>query len=392
MSDDYVTRDEWEATHPIPNVDNTAAYWEPGLEPVPNGQRAPKPTALEIKTLAEIAAELEAEAPVGWLLRPVWPADAYGVIGAADKAGKSLLELDLAVSVASGTPWLGLYPVDRRGPVLVFYGEGSRRRIMRRLRAIAEDRDVDLEALPIRLCARVPHLGSTEHLALVEQELTDHPAVAVIIDPLYLAARGAKGSDLFDMGAHLEAAQLICDRAGAALIVVAHFNKTGTGRGAQRITGVGPGAWGRVLITIHVEHRHTEPDTNATVAVLGLDFLGDEIPDTGARIRRRVWSDDPDDLESALHYAVDVVVDEPVDTEDTDGLTPSAQRVLAVLRANGGVREGETLTVRQIGDHLAKEGRPLKARTIQTALQALADMSLADGETSQGTAGTWWAL
>ena len=40
---------------------------------------------------------------------------------------------------------------------------------------------------------------------LVEEEIELHRPVLVIIDPLYLAARGARGSDLYEMGSHLEA-------------------------------------------------------------------------------------------------------------------------------------------------------------------------------------------
>ena len=34
----------------------------------------------------------------GWLIRGLWPADAYGIIAAESKAGKTWLALDLAVS------------------------------------------------------------------------------------------------------------------------------------------------------------------------------------------------------------------------------------------------------------------------------------------------------
>ncbi len=51
-------------------------------------------------------------------------------------------------------------------------------------------------------------------MALVEAEIERHRPVLVIIDPLYLAARGARGWDLYEMGAHLEGIQLVCQRHG----------------------------------------------------------------------------------------------------------------------------------------------------------------------------------
>jgi RecA-family ATPase len=87
---------------------------------------------------------------------------------------------------------------------------------------------------------RVPRLaapGAGSELAAIQAELADHPAALVVLDPLYLAAAGASGSNLYDMGAVLQAIQGICQAAGCALLVVTHWNKTGDGR----ISGGRPG-------------------------------------------------------------------------------------------------------------------------------------------------------
>ena len=92
-------------------------------------------------------------------------------------------------------------------------------------------------------------------------ELAAHPAALVIVDPLYLAVAGAAtGADLYGMGAVLAGIQAVCQHAGAALVVVTHWNKTGEGRGAKRISGVGPGAWGRVLASVGTTQAAFEPD------------------------------------------------------------------------------------------------------------------------------------
>ena len=132
------------------------------------------------------------------------------------KAGKSWSVADLAVSVASGTAWFGNFEVETPGPVLLFAGEGGPRKIARRFRAVCESRGIDPATLPIRVCMRVPHLTSEAAMALVADEIERHKPVLVIIDPLYLAARGARGSDLYEMGSHLEGIQVICQRHGSA--------------------------------------------------------------------------------------------------------------------------------------------------------------------------------
>lgn len=345
--------------------------WDDGQPDVPIGEQSEPPRKrLDFRALADLMAAVDAAGEPRWLFEPVWPSDAYGVLAAEDKAGKSWAAVDAAVSVASGTPWLGVYPVGTTGPALLFAGEGGERNLVRRVRAVAGSRGLDPARLPLRVCLRVPHLTRADDLAELGAEIAEHRPRLVVLDPLYLAARGASGSDLYAMGEVLEGVQHVCQQAGAALQVVTHFNKGGEGHGARRITGVGPGAWGRVLATAHVESRTTDPQTKASSVVLALQFVGGEIPDSTLRLRRRVWAEDPSRLSSPLHYELEQVTDEPPSglPHLDSSVPPAASRVLAVL-----AREAGGLTVSEIGDRLAQQARPLKKRTIQEALGQLGD-------------------
>ena len=201
---------------------------------------------LVIEDIATVAARVASMPPAKYLARPVWPQDAYGVLAAEKKAGKTWLALDFGVSVAGDRPWLGAYPIETPGPVLMFLGEGSQRKMVRRLDAVCEAKKVERDVLPIHLCHRAPALTSAGHLEQIRLELQHIHPVLVLIDPLYLSAAGAKSADLYAMGAVLARVQVICQEAGAALVLVTHFNKTGTGQGSSRMTGaasrVGPGA------------------------------------------------------------------------------------------------------------------------------------------------------
>jgi hypothetical protein len=168
-----------------------------------------------------------------------------------------------------------------------------------------------------------------------------------------LAAAGASGSNLYDMGAVLQAIQGICQQAGCALLVVTHWNKTGDGRGPDRIAGAGPAAWARVICSIAVHYRGSDPD-GASSVLLGVELIGGELADTGFRIRRRVRSDDPANLGAPLSYSVEVLAadDDPEDLDSAAAaLSKSRQWVLAALRAGG-----EMQTVKQLGDRLARPG------------------------------------
>lgn len=332
---------------------------------------------LRFQSMRDLCAEVDAMGPPTWLFRGVWPADAYGVLGAEDKAGKTWAIGDAAVCVATGRSWLGMFPCDAPGPVLVFVGEGGKRNTVRRMRAIAEAHGVRAEDLDIVTVDRVPHLNSASQLLEVEQHLTARPPRLVILDPLYLAARGADGSSLYGMGEALEGLQHLCQAAGAALLVVTHFRKDppsrgrgGATRSSARITGVGPSAWGRVLVTGAVESRYTDPDSKRSRVVIEWEVIGGEVADQSFRTVREVWSDDPDDLGSALHVSWAVVEDSGDDDSRVLGeladAKPAARRVHRILEQASGA-----LTVSDIGDALAAEGRPLKRRTIQDALSGL---------------------
>jgi hypothetical protein len=353
----------------------------------------PGQRGLVIEDLAVVLARVQAAGPPTWLIQGVWPRDAYGVFAAEDKAGKTWAILDLAASVAAGAPWLGHFLCPPSGPVLVFLGEGGERAMVRRLQAICAHKHLDLEQLAarrrLRLCFRVPKLTSGEELQAVAGELHAHPAALVVLDPLYLAVAGAAtGADLYGMGAVLAGIQGVCQQAGAALVVVTHWNKTGEGRGAKRISGVGPGAWGRVLCSAAVAHRTTNTDGASTV-VLAFEVVGGELADTSFRVRRTVRAEDPADLASPLHYAVEVLADDTPAADDAASgggeLLPSRRLVLAALRAGGPMQN-----VKQLGDHTAAQGHQLKKRTIQEALTELEDRGLVVGtEAASGLARYW---
>jgi hypothetical protein len=359
----------------------------------PTGARGPGPPAagrggLLVEDLGAVLDRVDHAGPPGWLVQGLWPADAYGVLAAEDKAGKTWAILDLACSVAAGRPWLGAFPCPQAGRVLVFLGEGDQRAVVRRLRAICAHKHLAVEELAarIRLCFRVPRLTSGADLAAVAGELAACPATLVILDPLYLAVGTAgAGADLYAMGTVLSAIQGVCQQAGAALVVVTHWNKTGEGRGAKRISGVGPGAWGRVLASAAVAHRTTSPDGASTV-VLAFEVIGGELADQAFRVRRRIRAEDPADLASPLHYSVEVLADDPPD--DQAGEPPGARQwLLAALRAGGPQQ-----TVKQLGDATAAQGHPLRKRTIQEALAELEERGLVVGtEQAPGLPRYWSA-
>ncbi|MFY9586740.1 MAG: AAA family ATPase [Actinomycetota bacterium] len=309
--------------------------------------------------------------PRSYTFRPVWIAGKHGVMAASDKAQKSWDAADAAVSGASGTAWLGVFPCEAQGPVVIFWGEGDDEDLVLRLRAIAKSRDLELDDLPIRVCLRVPHLTDQEQLAIVRAELLATQPTLVILDPLYLAVGGARSSDLVEMGGALEAIQHLTQAVRASLLVLHHFRKGGSGTDRDRMSGAGPAAWGRVLVSIHVTSRRTEPD-GASIVTRRLAFIGDAISDLTIVVRRRIRKINPDTASSPYEYEIEQLEEDELAGDEA--LPPSARRVLSVLDA-----ARHSLKVREIGDQLAEAGHPLKRRTIQEALALLDKMERAKG-------------
>jgi hypothetical protein len=255
--------------------------------------------------IVDMAERVDSVGDVGWLAEPLWPADAYGVIAAKDKAGKTWFIVDLAVSVATGTPWLGRFACEQ-GPVIMYCGEGGARNIVRRVRAVAEHKGRPFRLLRghLSVSEQAPRFKEAEALETMSVELGLHSPRLVIVDPLYLAAAGGKGSDLYAMGEVLSGVQQLCQEAGAALVVTHHWKKTGTETGADRMTGVGPGAWGRVLGSGNL--TSTVKESNRSIVEVEWEFTGSEIPGVDFTMTRTVSVDDPSSLTSPMQYEVEV--------------------------------------------------------------------------------------
>ena len=86
-----------------------------------------------------------------WLVEQLWGAAAVGVIGGAPKCSKTWLGLDLALSVATGTPCLGKYSVPEPGPVLVYLAEDALLLVRERVAGMARHRGVDIQCVDIHV-------------------------------------------------------------------------------------------------------------------------------------------------------------------------------------------------------------------------------------------------
>jgi len=120
-----------------------------------------------------------------WLVQDLWGACAVGVIGGAPKACKSMMGLDLAVSVASGTACLGRFKVHTPGPVLVYLAEDALPRVRDRVAQLCQHRGLALRNLNLHVVtAPSLRLDLERDQRALDQTLVALRPTLLLLDPL----------------------------------------------------------------------------------------------------------------------------------------------------------------------------------------------------------------
>jgi RecA-family ATPase len=356
---------------PLSADKKTAAPAAADISEEDDGSEQPE---LEFHVWGDVVKRVDEAPPPQYLFQGIWVEGDYGVVSAPDKSGKSWTMADAAISCASGTPWMNRWETPLGpSPVVICFGEGSERKQIRRARAIARHKgisDEDFRALPIHPMFSVPQISDDQHLTELEAKIRTVRPALVIIDPFYLAASGADSSNLIQMGTMLRRIQLVCQRHGAALMISHHFNKSssagGNGDVHSRSSGVGPTAWGRVLVAIEIERNYTDPITKRSQVTLKWDVKGDEIANEQFHVQRDVWETTPGDLSSDMNYSLQFQDQEAVAQAKPLVNAPSMQRVSQILedhKAGYGIR-----AIMRV----AKEsGKAISQKTVENCLDQL---------------------
>lgn len=200
----------------------------------------------------------EASAGQQWLVDGLWGAQAVGIVGGNPKSYKTWLALDLALSVASGTPALGTYAVPRAGPVLLFAAEDPPATVRARLEGVAASRGLDLAALPIHVVlASSLRLDEPEDQARLADAVDLYRPLLLVLDPFVRLHRIDENSAREVSGVLAYLRDLQRSR-GVAVLVVHHARKAGAGAAQAGLSLRGSGdfyAWGDELL--HMRRRRT---------------------------------------------------------------------------------------------------------------------------------------
>ena len=192
--------------------------------------------ALNVRKIAEIQAE---ESTKKWLVKDLWGLEAVGIVGGAPKCCKSWLGLDIALSVASGTPCLGYFPVEHKGPTLVYFAEDAAPMVRERVLGICKHRRLDIENLDLNIID-APSLRldiEADRTRLVNSIDQLRPKL-LLLDPLVRLHRADENSSA-EISALLGFLREIQRQFNMAVILVHHMSKKHRAQLGQALRGSG---------------------------------------------------------------------------------------------------------------------------------------------------------
>jgi len=202
-----------------------------------------------------------------WLVDTLWARAAVGVLGGAPKCCKSWLALDLAVSVATGSPCLGAFEVDDPGPVLLYMAEDAAPVVKARLTGICRARKLELASVPIHvITVPVLRLDRGRDQARLREAVRRHAPRLLVLDP-FVRLHRIDENDAGAVSALLGYLRTLQRQHDVAVLIVHHARKNG-GPGAQAglaLRGSGDfWAWGdsnlyvrrhKDALVLTIEHR-----------------------------------------------------------------------------------------------------------------------------------------
>jgi AAA domain len=229
------------------------------------------------------AAELDEPDPARrWLIEHLWARAGVGIIGGAAKCCKSWLGLDLAVSVASGTPCLDAFHVSEPGGALIYMAEDAATVVKQRLQGLCRHRGLDLAALPIGvITAPSVRLDLPRDQRRLAETVRRHAPRLLLLDP-FVRLHRINENQASEVAAVLGYLRQLQRQHDLAVAVVHHARKNGGhASGGQSLRGSGDFfAWvdtalslrrHRQRLVLSVEHRASAAPEPSTLALTGTE-------------------------------------------------------------------------------------------------------------------------
>ena len=163
-----------------------------------------------------------------WLVENLWSAGGVGLIGGTPKSLKTWVGLDLAVSVATGTPCLDRFPVPQRGPVLVYLAEDRLCAVRERLAALVAHRRGHLDDLDVHvITAPSLSLDIDRDVHSLDATVAMLRPAMLLLDPFVRLVHRADENNAQDVAGVLAVLRQLQRRHDVAVVVTHHTRKNG---------------------------------------------------------------------------------------------------------------------------------------------------------------------
>lgn len=191
----------------------------------------------------------------GWLIKGIWGRRSHGIVAGMPKTFKSTLVQDFAVSVASGEPFLGKYPVLESGPVIIIQNENADYIMKDRTEKMITSKGlvgkVDVisdDELKVKWAPDLPicfvnqegfTLSDEKKKKSLEKLIEEVKPILVIFDPLYLMFDGDINK-AEDLNPALNWLLQLKNNHKTSVMLLHHYNKGGSNsdeKGGARMSG-----------------------------------------------------------------------------------------------------------------------------------------------------------
>lgn len=208
------------------------------------------PEGIRIESFSDVMSNLQSSP--GWQVPGFWMRRSHGIVAGEPKSFKSTLVMDMALSIASGTKFLGKYEVDETGPVLYIQNENAHWIMKDRFEKMLVNKGLvgkihrSKDSLTVEWPPEIPFyminqqnfmLSDEKQQEFLEDTIKKLKPELIVLDPLYLMFDGdiASAQDLFPI---LQFLLYLKNEYKCGICVIHHYNKSGEGkRGGQRMLG-----------------------------------------------------------------------------------------------------------------------------------------------------------
>jgi len=207
-----------------------------------------------VRALQFVRADLP---PPSWLVEGIWSDTAHGFIAGAAKTYKSLVALDLSVSVASGTKFLGHFSVPVQGPVLYIQEENLASMMQDRVNKIMHSKGVKEHAemngsilhynpgqdLPLYFVNNKSfHVTDEEQFEQLVGWVKANRPKLLVLDPFYLIAPTVDENSSREVAPVMNNLLRLKQDYDCGILIVHHYKKADPKNpvsGGERMSGTG---------------------------------------------------------------------------------------------------------------------------------------------------------